>query len=317
VLATFEYERGEVWNLRLEGAAEAVGVTPNHPFRSADRQDWVPAGELRIGERLQASDGTTPRVVSWTLRAEPEPVYNIEVDGDHVYRVGQQGLLVHNQSVRPPCEAQNVQPGFQNRIVEEVRRRRIDYPSPPASRFYLSIIDNVIARLNMVAAPGAGPPVPDRPIRWAISGPGHSPTAMNNPNRIGAFVGRNPTDANDSVGHIIGRQFFGEAQSIDDGRRNVFAQNEVINNGAFSTFENSIAATIPHVCSICVRISFRYERTQFPDRPSRFTYSWWVESPAGVWHTGYTIPPGNNSPQTFNNPLEDANAQIPRVPWRE
>jgi hypothetical protein len=28
-----------------------------------------------------------------------EPVYNIEVEGDHCYRVGQQGLLVHNNSV--------------------------------------------------------------------------------------------------------------------------------------------------------------------------------------------------------------------------
>src|SRR5262249_33236093 len=31
-------------------------------------------------------------------RREPEPVYNIEVEGDHCYRVGQQGLLVHNAS---------------------------------------------------------------------------------------------------------------------------------------------------------------------------------------------------------------------------
>jgi len=32
-----------------------------------------------------------------------EPVYNIEVDGDHVYRVGEQGLLVHNASVPNNC----------------------------------------------------------------------------------------------------------------------------------------------------------------------------------------------------------------------
>src|SRR5262249_14782626 len=29
-----------------------------------------------------------------------EPVYNIEVDGDHCYRVGECGLLVHNASVQ-------------------------------------------------------------------------------------------------------------------------------------------------------------------------------------------------------------------------
>jgi hypothetical protein len=33
-----------------------------------------------------------------------EPVFNIEVDGDHVYRVGEQGLLVHNQSTDPNVE---------------------------------------------------------------------------------------------------------------------------------------------------------------------------------------------------------------------
>jgi hypothetical protein len=33
-------------------------------------------------------------------------VYNIEVDGDHCYRVGRQGLLVHNASVFPATEAE-------------------------------------------------------------------------------------------------------------------------------------------------------------------------------------------------------------------
>jgi hypothetical protein len=35
-----------------------------------------------------------------------EPVYNIEVEGDHCYRVGEQGVLAHNQSTTAatPCE---------------------------------------------------------------------------------------------------------------------------------------------------------------------------------------------------------------------
>jgi hypothetical protein len=48
---------------------------------------------------LLAEDGSTPRVQRLSLRAGSEPVYNIEVDGEHCYRVGQQGLLVHNASV--------------------------------------------------------------------------------------------------------------------------------------------------------------------------------------------------------------------------
>ena len=61
-------------------------------------QDPEKHGTRRIGEQLQAEDGRTPKVLSRALRAEPEPVYNIEVDGDHCYRVGRQGLLVHNAS---------------------------------------------------------------------------------------------------------------------------------------------------------------------------------------------------------------------------
>ena len=35
-----------------------------------------------------------PVVESLTLRDKEGPIYNIEVDGDNCYRVGQQGLLV-------------------------------------------------------------------------------------------------------------------------------------------------------------------------------------------------------------------------------
>jgi hypothetical protein len=87
-----------IYELKVAGEPTALGVTGTHPFWSADRQAWVPVAELRIGEQLQARDGSWPRVESLTLCAEPEPVYNIEVEGDHCYRVGEQGLLVHNQS---------------------------------------------------------------------------------------------------------------------------------------------------------------------------------------------------------------------------
>jgi hypothetical protein len=88
-----------VYDLVVEGEPKPIGVTSSHPFWSVDRQAWVPVGELSMGERLLARDGSTPRVLSFTLRPEPAPVYNIEVEGDHCYRVGEQGLLVHNASL--------------------------------------------------------------------------------------------------------------------------------------------------------------------------------------------------------------------------
>ena len=35
-------------------------------------------------------------VVSLTYKTEPTDVYNIEVYAEHVYRVGESGILVHN-----------------------------------------------------------------------------------------------------------------------------------------------------------------------------------------------------------------------------
>jgi hypothetical protein len=35
-------------------------------------------------------------------REGTEPVYNIEVECDHVYRVGEQGILAHNTSAKAP-----------------------------------------------------------------------------------------------------------------------------------------------------------------------------------------------------------------------
>ena len=83
---------------RDAGAQSApIGVTEQHPFWSLDRNDWVPAGKLHRGERVLVAGGTA-EVGNWE-RAGEEPVYIIEVEGDHCYRVGQQGVLVHNASV--------------------------------------------------------------------------------------------------------------------------------------------------------------------------------------------------------------------------
>ena len=88
---------GRVGDLKIASESEPIGVMPSHPFRSHDRNDWVEAGRLEPGERVKTLDGTS--VVEWyVMREKPEDVYNIEVEGDHVYRVGQSGILVHNAS---------------------------------------------------------------------------------------------------------------------------------------------------------------------------------------------------------------------------
>ncbi|MGL4461000.1 MAG: hypothetical protein ACRC1K_02525, partial [Planctomycetia bacterium] len=82
-------------DLSVEGDPTPTGVTASHPYWSVDREAFIPAGDLQIGERLRRADGSTAAVLRLTPRPD-EPVFNLEVHGEHVFRVGDGGLLVHN-----------------------------------------------------------------------------------------------------------------------------------------------------------------------------------------------------------------------------
>jgi hypothetical protein len=78
-----------------DGSIETITGTTIHPVWSVDREDWVPLGELVQGETLQGEIGLAV-VLSITLSRVAQPVYNLEVHGEHVYQVGELGVLVHN-----------------------------------------------------------------------------------------------------------------------------------------------------------------------------------------------------------------------------
>ena len=96
VTTKFIHENAEILDLRIEGSADVIGTTSSHPFWSEDRQQFVAAGDLRVGENLQLADDATRKVEALTRRETRETVYNIEVDGEHVFYVGEDGVLVHN-----------------------------------------------------------------------------------------------------------------------------------------------------------------------------------------------------------------------------
>ena len=55
----------------------------------------MPLAELAEGETLQGLDGLAV-VLSVSLSRVSQAVYNIEVHGEHVYQVGELGVVVHN-----------------------------------------------------------------------------------------------------------------------------------------------------------------------------------------------------------------------------
>ena len=76
-----------------------VRATGRHRFWVEDGAGWVVASALRPGMRLRSLDGLLLEIVRVTPRnRDPEPSYNLSVDGHATYFVGA-GVLVHNGPV--------------------------------------------------------------------------------------------------------------------------------------------------------------------------------------------------------------------------
>lgn len=125
VTATFHHQSARTFDLSIEGSSEPIGVTGNHPVWCEEAGDFVRADALRPGDHVRTTGGLA-RVASLSPRGPPESVYNLEVQLEHVYRVGQDGLLVHNACAKPQVSTvTTVRPtkgadGAQSAITKEV-----------------------------------------------------------------------------------------------------------------------------------------------------------------------------------------------------
>jgi hypothetical protein len=95
VTGVFRHQVDAILDIEIDGR-EKIGTTPNHLWWSEDRQEFVPAELLQEGEQVETRLEGKCRITRITLRDGPQTVYNLEVWGEHVYRVGQLGTLVHN-----------------------------------------------------------------------------------------------------------------------------------------------------------------------------------------------------------------------------
>ncbi|HEV3024271.1 MAG TPA: polymorphic toxin-type HINT domain-containing protein, partial [Pirellulales bacterium] len=100
VTGTFAHASAAVLDLSVEGLDEPIGTTANHRFWCEDRQSFVRAVELRVGDELRSLEGSR-RVLTVAPRREAERVCNLEVQCEHVYYVGAEGVLVHNACHHP------------------------------------------------------------------------------------------------------------------------------------------------------------------------------------------------------------------------
>ncbi len=97
VIGKFAHSADNVVDLHIEGLDQSIGTTTNHPFWSADREEFVQAGDLRVGEHVLSLKGALCPVTRLEPRVASQPLFNLEVEAEHVYHISETGIVVHNE----------------------------------------------------------------------------------------------------------------------------------------------------------------------------------------------------------------------------
>ncbi|WP_322908152.1 polymorphic toxin-type HINT domain-containing protein, partial [Paenibacillus sp. SGZ-1009] len=100
VTDTFNHETDEIYNIHV--GDQTIESTYNHPFYVKDKR-WTFVKDLKVGDLLVQSDGSTLKIESIELFHKHVTVYNMTVDEFHTYFVSDLGVWVHNIS----CEEIN------------------------------------------------------------------------------------------------------------------------------------------------------------------------------------------------------------------
>jgi hypothetical protein len=74
---------------------ETLRCTPRHRFFTTS--GWVAAGDLSPGCEVRCLDGKMHEIFAVSVEPAETPVFNMRVDQQHTYFVGQAGYLVHNE----------------------------------------------------------------------------------------------------------------------------------------------------------------------------------------------------------------------------
>ena len=91
----------ELVDITLE-SGEKIIATANHPFYTLDDKKWLEAGELNINDNLLQLNDANMSITGLDAYSTEATVYNLTVDGDHTYYVGNDQVLSHNAGCQIP-----------------------------------------------------------------------------------------------------------------------------------------------------------------------------------------------------------------------
>ena len=86
-----------LWFEDEQGERQKIETTNEHPFWIENKQQWLEAVDIEVGDTVTSPKGEIQTVVKSTYESHPEgvPVYNFEVEGFHTY-------FVHAKGTRAP-----------------------------------------------------------------------------------------------------------------------------------------------------------------------------------------------------------------------
>jgi hypothetical protein len=260
VTACFRHRRGHCVSLRTRGCTELLCVTPLHQVWSIDRGSWVSVNDLQANERLQGIDGIL-FVDAIGAPFEIESVYNIEVAVDHCYRVGTQGMLVHNASdpcgtAIPPLALNDSR--FRYRTIDVNVNRTGGGPPNWQPQMVIRSMRYLPKNMGVKGTFSGGTEPNDSAVDWVKTIVGHSA---------------------DDAGHAVGQQFGGRGI-----RANVYPQEPNSNRNIQRTRENRVKARIEDqdTCRVCIQLLLAYgtgaaTQTWYRARPTGIRYLVWVD----------------------------------------
>jgi hypothetical protein len=83
--------------IKIKYDGKTIRTTPNHPFYSVDRKDWVAAESLHVGDSLLSLSWNPVKIESIETEDTETEVYNLDVEGHHNYYACD--VLVHNCTI--------------------------------------------------------------------------------------------------------------------------------------------------------------------------------------------------------------------------
>jgi hypothetical protein len=131
---------------------ETLCPSGSHLLHSRTRGEWVPTRTLVAGEELTTAAGAT-RIVDIRRLDGEHRVFNLEVEGEHWYFVGEAGVLAHNG-----CAAKGpkslARSGKREIPLRDGYTTRIDPAAPGEGGFHTHVYDKSGTEVAKVTGKG-------------------------------------------------------------------------------------------------------------------------------------------------------------------